>query len=265
MEQEKRISVIASDFDGTILQEGEQEVRPAFFPLIRKLKEQGIAFVAASGRQYANLHWLMAPVAEEISFISENGALVVSGGRIIYKSVMDRELVKRLLADLEAIPESEIVVSVPNTYYIVPNDSGFLDFLTKERHMTVARIASFDSIKEDILKVSIWWKDGIPTEIERKFHEKYDSDLKVVDSGNGWLDFNNLDTNKGNAMAKLAEHEGFLLEQAVSFGDSENDIEMLQETGYSYVMSQAKEHVKQAGKEACDDVLPVMQHIAEQR
>ena len=37
-------------------------------------------FVAASGRQYPNMTKLFAPVASEISYISENGALAVDHG-----------------------------------------------------------------------------------------------------------------------------------------------------------------------------------------
>lgn len=259
MRQDKKITVIASDFDGTILRPGEQQVREAFFPLIRALKEQGIAFVAASGRQYANLKWLMKPIEKEISFISENGALVASRGRVIYKSAIDKELVRELILDMKQIPETEILVSTPDTYYGVPNRSSFIKFLQEHMHVVVAQRESYDEIEEDILKVSIWWEKGIPADRERQFHEKYDGRLQVVDGGNGWLDFNNLHTSKGAAIAILAEKEGFSLEETVSFGDSENDMEMLRKTGISYVMSTAKEHVKQAGMYVCEDVLQVMQ------
>ena len=76
------IRVIASDFDGTILKDGAQHVDEVYFPLIRELKSMGISFIAASGRQYANLRRLLWPVADEISYICENGALIAQGGRI---------------------------------------------------------------------------------------------------------------------------------------------------------------------------------------
>lgn len=259
MELDRKITVIASDFDGTILRSGEQKVREEFFPLIRTLKEQGIGFVAASGRQYANLKWLMQPVEDKISFISENGALVASGGRIIYKSAMDKKLVKELIADMKQIKGTKILASTPETYYLEANDPAFMEFLQNHLHVVVAQTDSYQTIEEDILKVSIWWEEGIPSDIAGRFHEKYDGCLQVVDGGNGWLDFNNLHTSKGEAITILAEHEGFSLRQTVSFGDNENDMEMLRRTGLSYVMSTAEEHVKQAGMYICEDVLPVMQ------
>lgn len=44
------IKLIASDLDGTLLQNGAHDVNPIVFDQIRTLKEHGILFVAASGR-----------------------------------------------------------------------------------------------------------------------------------------------------------------------------------------------------------------------
>ena len=49
------IKLIASDLDGTLLKNGAQMLSPEIFELIPALKEKGIHFVAASGRQYACL------------------------------------------------------------------------------------------------------------------------------------------------------------------------------------------------------------------
>ena len=69
------IRYIASDLDGTLLLNGAQELDPEVFSLILRLKEKGIHFIAASGRQYVNLRRLFEPVQDEISYIAENGRL----------------------------------------------------------------------------------------------------------------------------------------------------------------------------------------------
>ena len=48
------IKLIASDLDGTLLQNDAQELTPRAVELIRSLTQKGIRFVAASGRQYDN-------------------------------------------------------------------------------------------------------------------------------------------------------------------------------------------------------------------
>lgn len=55
------IKMIASDLDGTLLLNKAQALPEEIFSLIRELKELGILFVAASGRQYPNMKKLFCP------------------------------------------------------------------------------------------------------------------------------------------------------------------------------------------------------------
>mgnify|MGYP002223885151 FL=1 len=48
------IKLIASDLDGTLLQNGAQALTPRAIDLISRLCDAGIHFVSASGRQYDN-------------------------------------------------------------------------------------------------------------------------------------------------------------------------------------------------------------------
>ena len=77
------IKLIASDLDGTLLKNGAQELPPDIFPIIRELRQKGIRFVAASGRQYYNLRLLFKPVMDEIFYIAENGSLCICNDKIL--------------------------------------------------------------------------------------------------------------------------------------------------------------------------------------
>ena len=57
---------------------------------------------------------------------------------------------------------------------------------------------------------------------------------------------------KGETLAFMGERLGIGLEDMVSFGNSENDISMLQATGHSVAVGNAEEHVKTIAKEVCD-------------
>ena len=46
------IKLIASDIDGTLVHDGSHELNPELYDVILKLKEKGIQFAAASGRQW---------------------------------------------------------------------------------------------------------------------------------------------------------------------------------------------------------------------
>ena len=45
------IQLVVSDIDGTLLQDGANAIPPAIFEQIARLKERGIRFCPASGRQ----------------------------------------------------------------------------------------------------------------------------------------------------------------------------------------------------------------------
>ena len=74
------IRLIASDIDGTLLQNGATEIPPEIFDHIHRLEKKGVLFCPASGRQYTSLRRLFAPVADQVPFLCENGAVVYGPG-----------------------------------------------------------------------------------------------------------------------------------------------------------------------------------------
>ena len=83
------IQYIASDVDGTLLHGHATELNPELFDIIRQLKEHGIHFIAASGRQYKNLRRLFAPVKDDISYVAENGSMCVHDGNRYLRERLD--------------------------------------------------------------------------------------------------------------------------------------------------------------------------------
>ena len=71
------IKLIASDLDGTLLQNDAQALTPRAIDLISKLCDAGIHFVSASGRQYDNQKRVFDPLKNRISFIAENGSCLL--------------------------------------------------------------------------------------------------------------------------------------------------------------------------------------------
>ena len=52
------IRLIASDIDGTLLHGDQTEISPVIFQEIHRLRQAGILFCPASGRQYSSLRRL---------------------------------------------------------------------------------------------------------------------------------------------------------------------------------------------------------------
>lgn len=67
------IKLIASDIDGTLVENSTAVLHPEMFDLIKKLKQKGILFCAASGRQYHSIANMFEPVKDDIVFWQKTG------------------------------------------------------------------------------------------------------------------------------------------------------------------------------------------------
>lgn len=247
------IKIVASDLDGTLLQNGSQSLTPEALELVRKLIDAGIVFVAASGRQYGNLRRLFEPVKDEIAYIAENGALVIYKGVVLSKTVMDREIGEEILVDIRNREGCEILLSGMNTSYIESKAKKYVDHLKYVMKNNVTEVKDILEVTEEYLKISLCDELGEENS-EDFFRERWGDKVTVVTAGNGWLDMISQSANKGNAMKVLLANLGLKKEELMAFGDNQNDIEMLKLAEYSYAMENAKEEVKQVSKHITSSV-----------
>ncbi len=251
--QGKKITTIISDLDGTLLGD-KKDLNPALLSVIGELERKGVSFVAASGRQYKNMRLMFEPLAKGLPFICENGSLVVKDDKTLYRRCIPRELAFELIADMMAVPGAEMIVSSDRELYALAYKEDFIRQMNAFLKPEVLTVADFGEVTGEINKVSIWWPQGIPQKEEAWFHEKYDGRLLATDSGNGWLDFTREGVNKGAALRELARMEGFSLDEALCFGDSENDIPMFRECALSFAMETSRPHVKAQADAVCGNV-----------
>lgn len=260
----KSISTIVSDFDGTILKKGMLEPPLEFFEVINKVTERGYLFVAASGRQYYNMYNMLQGINQEIVYICENGCLVMYQGKVLHKASIKMEMVQELIDDLQAQGEgSELIVSGEKTCYVAPKHPEFADVMEQKVKYHITRLGDFSEVPEEPLKISIYYPKGIPENAEW-LRNKYCDRFQVVDAGNGFLDFNPLGSGKGPALKMVAKKLGFEVEEAIAFGDSENDISMFEVAGTAFAMEAAKTHVKAKADYVCESVEDVLNFLLEE-
>ena len=65
------IRLIASDIDGTLVPDGTDRIDPEMMDVIRALKERGIVFAGASGRQFLSMKKLFQPVWQDMYYITD--------------------------------------------------------------------------------------------------------------------------------------------------------------------------------------------------
>lgn len=232
------IQYIASDLDGTLLQGNASTIDPAIFDLILKLKEKGILFIAASGRQYNSIRWLFEPICDDIAYVTENGSLCIYKGEVISRGHIDRDLGLRIIDAGRKYGRCHPLVSCESRAYTDSKDEKFARQMNELFHNDIAFVPDLCDVQEPFLKLAMCDFCGTDA-IMHYFKEQFSSEIKIVTSGNIWVDFIAPDANKGSALAGLLKHLGLSPENGIAFGDQYNDVEMLEIAGTSYAMATA--------------------------
>lgn len=258
------IKLIASDLDGTLLQDGSQKLTQRAIELIHELTQKGVHFVAASGRQYDNERRVFDAIKDEISYVAENGSICIHNGKVISRGIIDDELAYRIIREIKKQDNFEIVVSREDTCLIENNDPAFVDHIVNVMRNTTEIVDDIRNVKGPFLKIAICNMNDGPHIIDKylkHLQNMFGSEIKVVTSGNIWIDFIVPDANKGSALKGLMDLFGVKPEECMAFGDQYNDIEMLELVGTSYAMSNAAPGIAYHADYVTDSVEDVLEDV----
>lgn len=244
------IRFVASDLDGTLLQK-DGTLPPNTFDIIRRLHDKGILFCAASGRQYANLHRLFSPVADDICFICENGSYVAAQGKTAAHTIPS-SIALPLIRDILA-SGMELLLSIPESSILLSSASrSFTDDIFYRLRNTCSYVTDYGMYSHKYIKISGFHPDGV-ADIAPALQEKWSGHLHADIAGKCWLDFTM--TNKSDGIRSLSEILHISTDDMAAFGDQHNDLAMLQCVGHPYLMKNAPDSMKQYSFSECENVL----------
>lgn len=240
----KEIKLIVTDMDGTFLN-SNYEVSPDFPKVYQELKDRGILFVPASGRQMPGITKYFGDIENEIGFIAENGGYIVYKNQELFADEMDHDLVVKIIKAVREIPGARAVLSAKKQAYYETDDQEFIDFFT-QYYTKNQKVEDLTEVIDDTaFKIAVYHPDGSEKNLYPILKQFEEYDLKAVVSGQYWLDVMNQNINKGIALEKLQKSLNILPEETMAFGDYMNDIEMLKNARYSYAMENAHPTVKE--------------------
>ncbi|MCR2812478.1 Cof-type HAD-IIB family hydrolase [Microbacterium sp. zg.Y1090] len=235
------IRLIAVDMDGTLLDPAGR-IPDGLWPLLDRLRERGIAFAPASGRQLATLQRSFGAAGRDLDYIAENGAYVVREGTEVSSDALDpvfvRDVILRLRGHVAAGDlRIGIVVCGKESAYIEGSDPVF----RAEVEKYYARLTVVDDLRavdDQVLKLAVFDHDGGEAHTAPLLTDVA-ATHQVVVSGPHWVDIMNAGVNKGVALRNLQQALGVDRAQTAAFGDYLNDIELLQVADWSYAMADA--------------------------
>ena len=245
------IKLVASDIDGTLLPEGTAEINPEIFDVIRRLKERGVIFAAASGRHYTSMSKLFEPVKNDMIFITENGAYVCCRGYDMLEQLIDWTLIRQWVQEVRRIPGTSFTLDTKEGFYTESSDPEFLDLVENGYRSRITVVEDVLAREYRVNKMAIYRKTNI-REVADIMIPRWRDRLYCAVSGDIWVDFMNKDTNKGNAIRSIQQILKISPDETMVFGDNHNDLEMIRSATESYAVGNAAEAVKKAAKYVTD-------------
>lgn len=261
------IKLIASDMDGTLLTT-DKRLPKDFRPVVRALKEKGVTFVVASGRQYAALRRDLEDLVHEIAFIAENGALIMENDEQLYINPLEGRELPQIVRAAQGLKGVYPVICRANAALV--DESASPEFIKDMRMyyqdtQVVSHLADVCGDYHDVCKVAFYDEGDAAAHELPVLKKRLGDHLAVILSGENWVDVMRPGVNKGHAMQMLQRLKGLTPDECMAFGDYLNDLEMLQSVTESYAMENALDELKQITKyiAPCNDEDGVLRTIRE--
>ncbi|MER5294317.1 Cof-type HAD-IIB family hydrolase [Streptomyces pharetrae] len=238
------IRLVVTDMDGTLLDD-DKRAPAGLWEVLEQLRERGVLFSPASGRQYATLAREFAPAAQGMVFIAENGTYVVRDGVEISSDPLDPAVVAEIVAAVRRLSAGRAdvgaVVCGKKSAYVERTDPAFLAEV--RRYYVENRIVDdVTAVDDDILKVALY-DFGSAERTTAPALAAFAGTHQVVVSGEHWVDVMNRTADKGAAVRRLQRELGITPAQTMVFGDYLNDLQMMDTAEWSFAMANAHPEV----------------------
>lgn len=135
--------------------------------------------------------------------------------------------------------------------YVESSNQDYIRLLRDGYRFRTVEVEDVTKVDDQIIKVSAYKSSGIQ-EATKELTEKFANQLKLMISGDMWLDCMAPGVCKGQAVRVLQENLNIRPEETMAFGDQLNDIEMLENAYYSFAVGNAREEAKKAARFQAD-------------
>lgn len=230
---DNKIKIIFSDVDGTLIESAKSANPQASVGLkqsIHQLKNFQIPLILVTGRSsWEAKRYAKIMGAEKAYIIAQQGGEIINPeGKIIYKNHIQgkdvTKLVNSVIAFNKAHNQNSKVMFLVNGEYYTKDGIKF-----PHHWQTINSFKSFKDFKSNFssAKIVLYEPDDkkiklIQADLQKKF-----PNINIYRVSYCYLDITNSGATKSNAIKKLAQILNIDLKNAAAFGDSENDISML--------------------------------------
>ena len=241
---------MATDFDRTLVWQDAQ-LHPRTIAALRRAEAAGLHVIVVTGRMVRSIRQALEPAGLHQPVICYQGAVVADAdGRWLRHEPIPLELARETIEVLAGEGYS------PNVYV----DDVLYVATDTEQARSYARLNRIDfHVVGDLLD----WLDVSPTKLvavgepaaldalEPRMKAHFGEREYISKSLPHFLEFARAGVTKGAGLDFLAAHLGFTREQAIAFGDGENDVELVEWPAFGIAVENAHPRVKAVADWVC--------------
>lgn len=254
--------LIATDCDGTIL-DSQGFLPKEIINVFRQLNDMGIHIIPVTGRNDIIARDYTDELGIGCPIIGCNGATLVNfyTGERLFTRAMDRESVIKFM-DICSRFDTPCKIFTTDTQYTNSRVlyEGGINIITvgyKKKMTYSIKTLLVDDIytvaeKDDIVKCVVVNNDvDFVLKVRDAINEEIPT-LKAVQSNWNCIDINRKDVSKGIAVINYGQMLGIEPNEIIAFGDSENDLSMIEAAGLGVAVANADECLKAKADIVCD-------------
>ena len=250
------VKMVATDMDGTLLDGQGQLDLPRLATILDELEKRDIRFVVATGNEIPRMRLLLGDLVERMTLVVANGARIFEGNQLSMSSFWEPGLIRDALSYFAGRErELQLVVTSEKGGFVLEGTEFPLieKVMTREMAQLFYKRMNFVPSLQDypfdkVLKMSMMVEEAAAAEHARLINQHFAGRLSAVASGYGAIDILQDGMHKAWGLQQLMAKWQIQSSEIMAFGDSENDLEMLELAGYSFAMENGEEKVKRMAK-----------------
>ena len=237
----KRISLFLADVDGTLVTH-EKVLTGRAKKAVADLRDAGVRFAITSGRPPKGMDMLIGPLAIDTPIAGFNGGLFTDAA---LKPIEERKVPADVAREVVAMIEEaglDAWLYAGNDWLIRKPDAPHVAREQKTVQFAPEVVADYADRYGDAVKIV-----GVSDDHDairacvRKVRGTFGERVTAALSQPYYLDVTHPNANKGGVVLALSERLGIPVAEIATIGDSENDVSMFGEGGFSVAMGNADE------------------------
>lgn len=265
-----KCKLIALDLDGT-LNTDEKTITPKTRDALLKAQQQGLTIALCSARPVPGLYKDMRILELEKNhgmLIAYNGGKILRADdkQVLYQQVFPHDLAKEVLKHLEHYPVTPIIDD-GERFYVTDKNGYKVQHECWNNQMECTQVPSLtESIDFDLVKILMSVNPEELPCVLSKIGKPFEDRLVFVRTAPFYIEAMPKGIHKAEGLRRTCGLLDISPEEVIAFGDAENDLEMINFSGWGVAMGNACDALKEAADEVTltnneDGIAHTLEHL----